>query len=51
MLVILILGVSGLKEESGFFFHARDWLTEAFWRLCRPVNDGESWETKRRPTP
>ncbi|KAG1149547.1 hypothetical protein G6F37_000157 [Rhizopus arrhizus] len=25
-------------------------ITEAFWRLCRPVNDGESWETKRRPT-
>ena len=25
-------------------------ITEAFWRLCRPVNDGESCETKRRPT-
>ncbi|KAI8092010.1 hypothetical protein BDF21DRAFT_377051 [Thamnidium elegans] len=25
-------------------------VTEAFWRLCQPVNDEELWKTKRRPT-
>ncbi|ORX47216.1 hypothetical protein DM01DRAFT_1327232 [Hesseltinella vesiculosa] len=25
-------------------------VTEAFWRLCRPVDDEEFWEMKRRPT-
>ncbi|CAO3658616.1 unnamed protein product [Rhizopus stolonifer] len=25
-------------------------VTEAFWRLCRPLNEEEFWETKRRPT-
>ncbi|KAI7872044.1 hypothetical protein BDF14DRAFT_1717757, partial [Spinellus fusiger] len=25
-------------------------ITKAFWRLCRPVNDEESWETKWYPT-
>jgi hypothetical protein len=24
-------------------------VTEAFWRLCQPVNDEELWKTKRRP--
>ncbi|CAO3693949.1 hypothetical protein G6F70_006362 [Rhizopus microsporus] len=25
-------------------------VTETFWRLCRPLQDEEFWETKRRPT-
>ncbi|KAI9261944.1 hypothetical protein EDC94DRAFT_635030 [Helicostylum pulchrum] len=25
-------------------------ISEAFWRLCRPLSDSESWEAKRRPT-
>ncbi|PHZ14657.1 uncharacterized protein RHIMIDRAFT_275804 [Rhizopus microsporus ATCC 52813] len=25
-------------------------VTDAFWRLCRPLHNEELWKTKRRPT-
>lgn len=42
-------------EELAFFVNLKNirtllMVTEAFWRLCQPVNDEELWKTKRRPT-
>ncbi|KAI8967868.1 hypothetical protein BDF20DRAFT_828470 [Mycotypha africana] len=45
---------SSLEELASFVnlknIRTLPMVTEAFWRLCQPVNDKELWKTKCRPT-